>query len=69
MLTESVIQIGRFEAAIGVVDFLVGLGISWGTLKTKMDHIAATLKDNIEPDIKDVKEKFNTVKDRVETLW
>ena len=64
-----VIQIGQAEAIIAVVVFLVGLGVSWGNLTTKIGHISATLKDKIEPDLKDVREKFSSVKDRVETLW
>ncbi len=67
-LPAPVIQIGQMEAIIGIVVFLVGLGVSWGTLKTKLGHVADTLKDKIEPDLKDVREKLTIVKDRVEAL-
>ena len=53
-----VIQIGQAEAIIGIVVFLVGLGVSWGTLTTKLNQIADTIKDKIEPDLKDVRERF-----------
>lgn len=54
----SVLQIGQMEAVIAVVVFLVGLGVSWGTLTTKIGHIASSIKDKIEPDLKDVRERF-----------
>ncbi|MEK7646449.1 MAG: hypothetical protein AAB381_02030 [Patescibacteria group bacterium] len=69
VMSTPVIQIGHMEAFVGIVVFLVGLVISWGTLRAKLDHVASTLKDKIEPDLMDVREKFTTVKDRVETLW
>ena len=68
-MQDQIIQIGQPEAVIAVVVFLVGLGVSWGNLTTKIGNISSTLKDKIEPDLKDVREKFSSVKDRVETLW
>lgn len=53
-----VIQIGQMEALIAIVVFLVGLGISWGTLKSKIEHISSSIKDKIEPDLKNVRERF-----------
>ncbi len=53
-----VFQIGQAEAFIAVAVFLVGLGVSWGTLVTKIGHIASSIKDKIEPDLKDVRERF-----------
>jgi hypothetical protein len=68
-MQTTVIQIGQTEAVIAVAVFLVGLGVSWGNLTTKIGDISSTLKDKIEPELKDVREKFSSVKDRVETLW
>lgn len=53
-----VFQIGQVEAFIAVAVFLVGLGVSWGTLVTKIGNIASSIKDKIEPDLKDVRERF-----------
>ena len=56
--STTVLQIGQMEAVISVVVFLVGLGVSWGTLTTKIGHIVSSIKDKIEPDLKDVRERF-----------
>ncbi len=53
-----VFQIGQVEAFIAVAVFLVSLGVSWGTLVTKIGNIASSIKDKIEPDLKDVRERF-----------
>lgn len=61
VVTQSstpVFQIGQVEAFIAVAVFLVSLGISWGTLVTKIGNIASSIKDKIEPDLKDVRERF-----------
>jgi len=56
-----VFQIGQVEAFVAVAVVLVGLGVSWGTLSTKIGHIASSIKDKIEPDLKDVRERFATL--------
>ncbi len=56
--STPVFQIGQVEAFVAVAVVLVGLGVSWGTLSTKIGHIALSIKDKIEPDLKDVRERF-----------
>ncbi|MFA5945468.1 MAG: hypothetical protein WC802_00960 [Patescibacteria group bacterium] len=66
---QPVIQIGLVESALGVAVILIGVGVAWGTLKTQVANVAATLKDRIEPDLKDIRERFMSVETKVETLW
>jgi len=63
------IEIGTVPAMIGIVVFLVSVGIAWGTIKTLVKGIKNTLDNNIIPDLKDIRERFGTIEDRVDTLW
>lgn len=65
----SVIQIGTVQAALGVAVVLIGMGVAWGTLKTLVSSIKKTLDEEIKPDLKNVRERFMIVEDRVETIW
>lgn len=66
---QPIIQIGWLESLVGIIVFLVAIGIAWGTLKTIVESIKRTLEDKIEPDLKNVRERFGIVENRVETLW
>ena len=68
METTSVIQIGAVQGIIGIVTFFVVLGIAWGTLKNSVKNIGVNLNE-MKPDLKDVRERFMVIEDRVETLW
>lgn len=48
---------------------LVGLGVAWGTLKSSVRSISKTLDEQLVPDLKNVRERFMVVEDRVKTLW
>lgn len=63
------IEIGGLEAGIGIVTILIGIGMSWGSLKTTMKNVENSLKEQIAPDLKNVRERFVIVEDRVDTLW
>ena len=63
------IQISTLSGIIGLVVFLVTVGIAWGTLRTLVHGIKKTLEDGVLPDLKDVRERFGRIEDRVETLW
>ena len=66
---QPIIQIGWLPAVIGIVSFLVTIGIAWGSLRTLVKHIGKTLDDEIKTDLKDVRERFSIVEDRVDTIW
>jgi len=57
-IQNQVIQVGTVEWLIGVAVLLIGLGVAWGTITTKISNISSRLKDNIEPDLKDAREKL-----------
>lgn len=63
------IEIGTVSAIIGMIVFIGSMGIAWGTLRTLVKGIKTTLDNNIVPDLKDTRERFIKVEDRVETLW
>jgi len=63
------IEIGIIPVLIGAVVFLVGIGVAWGALKTLVNGIKDVLEKNVLPDLKDVRERFGRIEDRVETLW
>jgi hypothetical protein len=72
----SVIQINTLEALLSVAVVLVGLGIAWGSLKTIVSGIRKTLDEEVKPELKtlgeslkNMRERFVVVEDRVETLW
>lgn len=63
------IEIGTIPTIIGIVSVLIVIGIAWGTLKTLVEGIKQTLNDEIKPDLKDVRERFIVVEERVDTIW
>ena len=65
----SVIQIGTIQAFLAVAAVLVGIGIGWGTLRTLIREIKNVLDKEIKPDLKNVRERFAVVEDRVKVLW
>jgi hypothetical protein len=63
------IEIGTIQAILGIVVFIFVAGAAWGTLKNSLSAINKLLTENIAPDLKDVRERFMVVEDRVDTLW
>lgn len=63
------IEIGTIPTIIGIFSVLIVIGIAWGTLKTLVEGIKQTLNDEIKPDLKDVRERFIVVEERVDTIW
>lgn len=59
-------NIGTFIAAIA---FLFGMGVAWGILNKSVNDIKETLEKEIKPDLKNIRERFGTIEDRVNTLW
>ena len=47
---------------------LVGMGVSWGLLRRSVSNIQDTLGE-MKPDLKNVRERFAVVEDRVGTIW
>lgn len=65
----SVIQIGTIQAFFAVAAILIGIGVGWGTLKTLIKGVKDVLDKEIKPDLKNVRERFMVVEDRVKVLW
>ncbi len=63
------LEIGTIQAFLGVAAVLIGIGVAWGTLRTLVKEIQRTLTDEIKPDIKNVRERFIVVEERVDTIW
>ncbi|MFY9462773.1 MAG: hypothetical protein WAP52_01155 [Candidatus Sungiibacteriota bacterium] len=68
-LLPAKLEIGTLQAILGVAAILLGIGTAWGTLKTLVKGVKNTLDDEIKPDLKNIRERFMVVEDRVETLW
>jgi hypothetical protein len=64
-----IVQIDTVQGLIAIAVVLVGMGVAWGTLKSAIKNVSKLLSDNIVPDLKNVRERFMVVEDRVETLW
>lgn len=76
MNTTSVIEIGTFEAFVGIATMLISIGIAWGMLKSQVSSIKAAIDEDIRPEIKALRKdlhiltnEFKIVQDRVETMW
>ena len=67
--SPSIIEIGTAEAIVGMLVIIFTAGIAWGTLKTSVKAIKDLLDKNILPDLKEVRERFAVVEDRVNTIW
>ncbi|MEK7541572.1 MAG: hypothetical protein AAB533_01860 [Patescibacteria group bacterium] len=63
------LEIGTLQAILGVAAILIGIGAAWGTLKTLVKGIKNTLDDEIKPDLKNIRDRFIVVEERVKTLW
>lgn len=68
-IIPSKIEIGTIPVIIGVIVFVFGIGAAWGSIKNLVSSIKDTLNNDIKPDLKDIRERFGVVEDRVETLW
>lgn len=66
---NPVIQIGTAQTILGIAVIFIGAGIAWGNIRTLVKGVKQTLDTKIEPDLKDVRERFVIVEDRVETIW
>lgn len=63
------IEIGFWESVLGIVVILVGAGIAWGKMHSSICGIKESLDRKIEPELKDVRERFIVVEDRVGSMW
>lgn len=66
---QSIIEINTLETFIGICVVLVGIGIAWCTLRTETKEIQHLLKDEIKPELKNLKERFVVVESKVISLW
>lgn len=66
--TPTVIQIDAAQSIIGLVVVVLGAGIAWGTLKSSVNHIKESLS-KIEPDLKDIRERFFTLEGKTSKLF
>lgn len=69
MNLPQVIQISTIQSIIGIVAILIVVGGAWGTLRTLVKGVKDDLDKEIKPDLKNIRERFGKVEDRVETLW
>jgi len=67
--SQTVIEIGTLQAFLGVAVMLLAIGVAWGTFKTLVRGIKKVLEEEIKPDLKNIRERFAVVEDRVQTLW
>jgi hypothetical protein len=67
-MSTNVLQITDIQALIGVIVFVGTIGIGWGTLKKSVENIDKSLAE-MKPDLKNIRERFMIVEDRVKTLW
>ncbi|NTU66728.1 MAG: hypothetical protein HGB08_02265 [Candidatus Moranbacteria bacterium] len=63
------IEIGFWESVFGLAVILISLGIAYGRMHASMCGIKDSLDKKIEPDLKDVRERFVVVEDRVGSMW
>jgi hypothetical protein len=63
------IEIGIIPIAISSLIIFASVCVAWGKLNTLVREIKDTLKDEIKPDLKDVRERFFTIEEKVNTLW
>jgi hypothetical protein len=68
-MNPTVLQISTWQGALGVAVILVGGGVAWGVLKNSVSTIKKILDDEIKPDLKNVRERFVIVEDRVKVFW
>lgn len=73
---QSIIQIGTMEALFGLAGAIILIGIAWGTLKTKVENVCESITeikkkitDAVEPDLKDIRERFSTMEGKVDVMW
>ncbi len=59
----------NLDTIIEILVTLVAVGVSWGTLNGAVKYIQKTLDTEVKPDLKDVRERFIVVEERVSTLW
>lgn len=67
--SQTVIEIGTLQAFLAVAVMLLAIGVAWGTFKTLVRGIKKVLEEEIKPDLKNIRERFAVVEDRVQTLW
>lgn len=63
------LEIGTLNAILGIAAILIAAGGAWGSLKSLVKDIKNTLDNTVKPDLKDVRERFGIVEDRVDTIW
>lgn len=63
------LQLETWQVVAGLITFIFVAGISWGKLWHAAQRIQRTLDEKIEPDLKDVRERFVVVEEKVNVLW
>lgn len=63
---ESVI--GMPQDIVGLVVILVSMGVAWGTLKKSVSNLEGIIKE-MRSDLKDIRERFGGVEEKVDVLW
>ncbi|TSC55375.1 MAG: hypothetical protein G01um101418_952 [Parcubacteria group bacterium Gr01-1014_18] len=77
------IELSHAETLVGFAVLLVGMGVAWGTLKTEVRGVKRNLErmeknlesldhgieTGVKVDLKDVRERFMIVEDRMDQLW
>ncbi|MDP1760191.1 MAG: hypothetical protein Q8L01_01920 [Candidatus Woesebacteria bacterium] len=64
-MTTTILQIGLWQSILGVAVILIGGGIAWGALRSNVSTIKKLLDEEIKPDLKNVRERFVVIEDRV----
>jgi predicted nuclease with TOPRIM domain len=76
-MTEAtnVIQISDLQAFVGIAAMLISVGAAWGSLKQNMKSLEENMSlfkssiDRIDASLRDLRERFIIVEDRVNMLW
>ena len=70
MIPEHIqITIGTLQGILALAGIVLGIGITFGILKNSVDTIVKKIDNLIEPDLRDMRERFGGIESKVDTLW
>jgi hypothetical protein len=63
------LTLGTVESVAALVVFVFGIGAAWASLKSSVQSLENTLKEEIAPDLRYMRDRFALLEDRVDSLW
>jgi len=57
------------DATIQIAVTLVAIGATWGSLNGSIGYLRSAVDSEIKPDLKNLRERFIVVEEKVNTLW